>query len=495
MSPPTADSGHPPRLAGMLRRDNHGTGLPDRGTGPLHTVACMTEHSTFSRMKASTGVLASAALAVMLVGTPIAVLADPFDDTTAPESTFNVPTPPATGWYQGASVPVRVTATDSGTGVASISYVLGDGEPVTVPGGDVSLTIFTEGVNALTVWATDTAGNVEPTKTQFFRLDRTPPAIEVTTPTLVEHGAPLTLEYTCSDGWSGVVECASAPANGAALPTDELGEHTVAITASDVSGWTAAYDFRYLVAPDLTAPEVSLAIAPEPASGWYTTPIGVGVVASDATGIASRHWWTDGAVSTNGDVTGEEAEAVFTLDVEGVTDVSYWAYDRHGNRSDGTRRIRIDTVAPTVTVGGALPALAAVEHRQGERVVIRAICDDATSGVAGCGIVEVPSGVVPTDTLGDRRLTLFGTDAAGNRAEIVYAYRVVAADPVVPGGGAGGGGDADDPEPADPTLPASGDRPAALAATGVDLAGAVLVGGLLAGAGLGTIGARRMLRR
>src|SRR5690242_9651174 len=101
-----------------------------------------------------TGTVACAVLAVMLVGIPVAVLADPIDDTTAPETTFNVPTPPASGWYQGPEVPVRLTAADAETGVASISYVLNDGEPMTAPGGDVSLTISTEGVNALTVWAT-----------------------------------------------------------------------------------------------------------------------------------------------------------------------------------------------------------------------------------------------------------------------------------------------------------------------------------------------------
>lgn len=450
----------------------------------------MTAHN---HRTALTGTLACAVLAVMIVGVPIAVFADPVDDTTAPETTFNVSTPPASDWYQSAT-PVRLTASDAGTGVASISYVLGDGEPVTTPGADVSLTLSAEGVNALTVWATDAAGNVEPTQTRFFRIDRTPPEIEMTTPTLVELGAPLTLEFTCSDAWSGVFDCVSTHLNGGLLPTDELGEHTIPVMATDRAGWSKAYDFRYLVAPDLTAPEVSIAVAPEPASGWYTTPIGIGIEASDASGVASRHWWTDGAISTNGDVTGEESEAVFTLDAEGVTDVSYWAYDRHGNRTDGSRRIRIDTVAPTVTVGGALPALAAVEHRQGSRVVIRAVCEDATSGVADCGILEVPSGIVPTDTLGDHTLTLFGTDAAGNRTEVAYAYRVVAApaDPTDPGDPVD---PADPTDPAEPGMPTTGGRPAGLAASGVDIAGAVLIGGLLAGSGLGAIGARRMLRR
>ncbi len=440
---------------------------------------------------AVTGTLACAVLAVMIVGVPIAVFAAPGDDTTAPATTFNMPTTPASGWFSGTSVPVRLTASDADSGVASITYVINDGEPVTTAGADVSLTLTTEGVNAVTAWATDVAGNEEPTKTHFFRIDRTAPEITVPEPVLVERGAELTFEYACTDAWSGVVDCTSLYADGALLPTDELGEHEVVVSATDVAGWTASRTFRYAVAPDLTAPEVSLMLAPEPASGWYTSHLGIGVVASDASGIASRHWWTDGAVSTNGDVYGDTEEAVFTLDFEGITDITYRAYDNFGNRAEATHRVRIDTVAPTVRVGGELPLLATVEHEQGERVVISALCDDATSGIADCGIVEAPSGVVPTTDLGDHTLTLVGTDVAGNRTEVAYAYRVVAA-PADPG-------DPVDPEPIDdgetPALPTSGGRPGALASTGVDLAGAVLVAGLLGGAGLGLVGARRALRR
>lgn len=469
--------------------------LPDGGTRPVSSVARMTKFPTTS--PPLTIALASCVLAVTLIGIPIAALADTIDDTDAPEVTFNLPTTPASGWHSTASVPVRLTASDAGSGVTSISYVIGDSAPVTVAGADATLAVAAEGVTPLTAWATDAAGNDSPTKTHIFRIDRSAPEIAVATPTLVERGAALTFELACSDDGSGVAACTSDVAHGASLPTDELGEHTVEITARDVAGFESAFTFRYLVAPDLTRPTVGLAVAPEPASGWYTSVIGVGIVASDASGIASRHWWTDGAVSTNGDVTGEEAEAVFTLDFEGITDVSYWAYDRHGNRGEGSHRLRVDTVAPTVGIGDELPPLAAStpEYRVGERVVIRAVCEDATSGIDACGIAESPDGVVPTDSAGEHLLTLVGTDIAGNRTEVEYRYLVVAP---APGGGAGGdggdvgGGDSDADAPA---RPASADpRPRILASTGVDLAGIVMIAGLLVGAGLGAVGGRRMLR-
>ncbi|QNO38440.1 hypothetical protein H4J02_05395 [Protaetiibacter sp. SSC-01] len=437
---------------------------------------------------AASGLVASAVLA------PIAASADPGDDTTAPISTVHRGTPPASGWYTSASVPARITASDAGAGVASISYAINGGAPVTVARDDVSIALVDEGTTTLTVWATDAAGNVEEPHDSVFRIDRSAPTVEVVAPTLVERGAAVLFQYLCADAASYVVSCSAPIAAGTPLPTDELGEHTIDVTATDAAGFTTTTTHRYLVAPDLTAPEVSLAIAPTPANGWHTMPLGIGIVASDASGIASRHWWTDGAVSMNGDVTREEEDAVFTLDFDGVTDISFWAYDVHGNRSDGRHRVQLDTVAPTVAVGGALPELAAPatpSYRQGEVATIRAVCDDVTSGVAECGILESPSGVVPTGALGDHSLTLYAVDVAGHRTELAYDYRVVAAPA---GGGATAGGQAGG-QTRGQTGGQAGGQTGELAATGADpggLAGLVMLGGLLMGAGVAALGLRRI---
>ncbi len=88
------------------------------------------------------------------------------------------------------------------------------------------------------------------------------------------------------------------------------------------------------------------------------------------------------------------------------------------------------------------------------------------TGVVDCGLVGAPTGELPTDALGAQSVTAFGVDVAGNRTEIGYDYRVVAAPDTEPAGEVAG-----DPE--------------TLAHTGVDVAGLVLVGGLLVGAGSG----------
>ena len=434
-------------------------------------------------------VLAAGAL-IAAASAPTIALAAADPDTTPPVTTLHVPTTPPSGWYTTTSVPVRMIAADA-SGIASLSYALGDAAPVTSTSNDVSIVITAEGENRLTVWATDAAGNVETAVTRVFRIDRTAPEIDVTSPVLVERGASVTFDYACRDAASGIASCTAALAAGAPLPTDELGEHEYEIVATDIAGSTTTRTFRYTVAPDLTAPEVSLAIAPEPASGWYTMPLGIGVVARDASDIASWHWWTDGAVAMNGDVTGEEWEAVFTLDFDGVTDISYWAYDAYGNRGEGSHRVRLDTVAPSVALAGS--TLAAPVYRQGQSVTIDASCSDATSGVAECGVLESPSGAVPTDVLGDHSLTLFGVDVAGNRTETAFAYRVVAA-PVSEGPDGGSDGDSDGVGAPNPSAH-GGEHPPALARTGADLTGLVLLAGLLAGVGVSALGIRRMLRR
>ena len=234
----------------------------------------------------------------------------------------------------------------------------------------------------------------------------------------------------------------------------------------------------YEVVPNIEGPALSHGIAPLPASGWYTTGLGIAVRGTDPAGIASVHWWTDGAVSTNGDVVGE-AEGLLQLDAEGVTEVTYWAYNSFGNRSaDGRLTVRIDTVAPSLYVG-TRPALAAAipEFVQGSRPTIPLACSDETSGVVDCGLVGVhdrrtahrlartaqsspPTASTPRETA----------------ARSVYEYRVVAAPVTEPAGEVAG-------------------DPQTLAHTGVDVAGLVLVAGLLVGAGAATIGGRRLLAR
>ena len=89
-------------------------------------------------------------------------------DTTPPTSSDNWS---ALGFVDKSEVTVNVSATDSGSGVANISYHVNSGGWSTVQGDSVLVNISNQGNNTLEYNATDSAGNVEATNTEYVALD------------------------------------------------------------------------------------------------------------------------------------------------------------------------------------------------------------------------------------------------------------------------------------------------------------------------------------
>lgn len=396
--------------------------------------------------------LGAALPAVGLAAT--AQAADP--DTRAPESTAHLITEPPSGWFQ-SSTPVAFTADDfGGAGIATIAVVV-DGAGKAYPGDATGwFTVEGDGVHTIGYRAIDNAGNLEPWRTVVRRIDGGAPTVTVPADGVFEIGAAATLEYGCGDAVSGIASCTAAVPSGGALDTSTAGVFTVPVTATDVAGNTFTAVYTYSVVADTTAPTVALQIAPEPASGWYASYLGIVVAAEDPSGIASVHWSTDGAVSANGDVVGEGGWAGFDLNFDGVTEVRGWAFDSAGNRGDTERRtVRIDTVAPRIDLaspelpnpvlgadaGTAAPEL---EFEQGEQVPLDYDCVDEHSGIASClaedELPEPVADALPTDELGDHVVTLRALDVAGNESMLELRYRVVEAEGE-PGGGGNGGGE------------------------------------------------------
>ena len=102
-------------------------------------------------------------------------------DTTPPTTTATPsPAPNASGWNK-SNVTVALAATDNagGSGVKEIHWGLSgvQGGSGVIAGSAGSVTITGEGATTLTYFAVDNAGNVEASKTQTVRLDKTPPVI------------------------------------------------------------------------------------------------------------------------------------------------------------------------------------------------------------------------------------------------------------------------------------------------------------------------------
>ncbi|WP_294181716.1 OmpL47-type beta-barrel domain-containing protein [uncultured Schumannella sp.] len=408
-----------------------------------------------------------------------AAVADVDPDTQAPSSTFNVMTAPPSGWFR-STAPVRMTAHDAdGSGVASIDYQINGGPIISTGRDDVSLSFADDGVWTITMWAVDHAGNAEEPHSYTARIDRTLPEIRVDAPATVRQGSRVLFSVTCEDAHSGIAACDSNVENGTPLPTSELGVHRVTISADDVAGNVRTIDFDYEVLPDVEAPTMSLYISAEPATGWYTSAVDAIVRAHDDSEIASVHWAKRGADTGSAGVSGVSATPV-QVNGDGVTTLTYWAFDAFGNRSADTETvIRIDSVAPQIDASVLGLATGIPEFTRGARIELAGMCSDATSGIATCGVAGSSDTHLDTDSVGEHRVVLVATDVAGLRTELEYTYLVTAPAPIENPGG----------------TPAAKPPRGALATTGADSAGAVLIGGLLAGAGVALVGARRPLGR
>jgi len=83
----------------------------------------------------------------------------------------SVATIPDATFYNSAKL--TVSATDTGTGVAFVSYELDGGATVTLPGGETPVDVPDLGEHELTYWATDFASNVSEKKTVNFTIVET----------------------------------------------------------------------------------------------------------------------------------------------------------------------------------------------------------------------------------------------------------------------------------------------------------------------------------
>ncbi|MEV6384370.1 family 16 glycoside hydrolase [Streptomyces sp. NPDC051773] len=183
------------------------------------------------------------------------VVAPPTDDTAAPETSATVSGEKNPQGDYVSMATVTVSASDTGSGVNTVEYALGDSgawQPYTAP-----VMVHEVGTHKVRYRATDKAGNVAAEKSVGFTVvappaaDTTPPVTGVT----VEgdrnsagaylKSAKVTVSAT-DHGGSGVAAVEYSLDGGpylaytAPVVVDRAGTHTVAYRASDKAGNTAA---------------------------------------------------------------------------------------------------------------------------------------------------------------------------------------------------------------------------------------------------------------
>lgn len=277
-------------------------------------------------------------------------------DTIAPSTTHAlIPAANQAGWNNTSTV-VELTAADNsgGTGVKSITYTIGAGEPVTIMSNGTKFAITDEGTAAVSYFATDNAGNQEAPKTLTVRIDRTPPQFtHALTPLANGNGwnnsASVTVVLTAHDPTLSGFQSISYSFTGASfgggafviapeadpfIPrtiTFDLsaeGEYLVNASAFDRAGNVTPRGFAVKI--DRSAPQTAASVSPAPnEAGVHSTPVTVSLNGSDApSGVASIRY----RIGVEGEqVTVPGATASFVLRTDGTHQITYFATDNAGN--------------------------------------------------------------------------------------------------------------------------------------------------------------------
>lgn len=185
-------------------------------------------------------------------------------DLKAPTSSVTIPT---SGTYVHGTVALAASASDAGSGVGSVQFQyssngttwtnIGSADASDPYGASWDASSLSDGDYSIRAVATDAVGNGNAAAASAITLkvDNTPPQITLTTPaeTTYSYGQSVTAAYTCDDGHgSGTASCAgkdngTAVANGGALPTTAVGQHTFTVTSADNLGNQSQTSHTYYV--------------------------------------------------------------------------------------------------------------------------------------------------------------------------------------------------------------------------------------------------------
>ncbi|MBF9133228.1 ThuA domain-containing protein [Plantactinospora sp. S1510] len=174
-------------------------------------------------------------------------------DATAPVSTAAFAPPTDDGWHSG-TVPVTLTSTDAGSGVAKLEWSLDGGawtpytEPVNVTG---------DGQHELLYRATDAAGNAETLKSAILKIDGVKPTVLVSglaDGQLYGDSQDVRVNWSAVDPISGIKATVGTldgrpyqPNTLQAMYELSLGLHELTVTATDKAGNSTTSAVRFFV--------------------------------------------------------------------------------------------------------------------------------------------------------------------------------------------------------------------------------------------------------
>ncbi|WML46893.1 hypothetical protein RCG23_14770 [Neobacillus sp. PS3-34] len=324
-------------------------------------------------------------------------------DKTAPETKADAPA----AWVK-EDVQVNLSATDSQSGVAKTYYSINGS--VFVEG--TSFTIGKEGINPVSFYSLDQAGNKEAAKTIEIKIDKTAPETKADAPaTWVNKDVAVNL--SASDSQSGVAKTyysinGSEYTEGTSFTVAQEGNNQISFYSVDQAGNKEEAE-TIEVKIDKTAPETK---SDAPAA-WVNEVVQVNLSASDSqSGVAKTYYSINGSVFVEG--------TSFTIGKEGINQVSFYTVDQAGNKEETKNiEVKIDKTAPVIK------SYFNDLYELGSTLKLTYDTNDLLSGVSK----EEVFLTTPNETIGKAvnrlnqitldkpgvyTLTIFATDAAGN---------------------------------------------------------------------------------
>jgi large repetitive protein len=164
-------------------------------------------------------------------------------DKTAPKTSANTPE----AWGKD-DVIVTLTAEDENSGVVKTYYSINGLEYIEGTIFKVNL----EGLNKISYYSIDSAGNIEVVKTVEVKIDKTAPKVSINVNNEYELGSTFTLNYFAEDELSGVV-AEEVTLNGQSyknhepITLDQPGLYQLLIKVTDAAGWTTTVEKTFTV--------------------------------------------------------------------------------------------------------------------------------------------------------------------------------------------------------------------------------------------------------
>ena len=164
-------------------------------------------------------------------------------DQTAPETTTNI-----VGQWSKEAVVIDLTAVDNGSGEATTYYSVNGSEYVE----GTNFTVSEQGINKVSFYSVDNAGNNEMLNTAEVKIDQSVPTVSMELNDAYALGAKLPLTYIAKDNASGIaVESLTVNgknyANGDSISFNQPGKYHVQVTVTDNAGLTTTLEKTIVV--------------------------------------------------------------------------------------------------------------------------------------------------------------------------------------------------------------------------------------------------------